>query len=642
NQAPVADAGADKLIILPANSTNLNGSGSDADGSISSYSWNQVSGPNTAVFTSKTVPTPTISSLTGGVYVFSLVVTDNLGVASAADRVSVTVNQAPVANAGSSQTITQPASSALLNGSGTDADGTVTAFSWLQVSGPNTAVFSSKIVAAPTVSALVSGIYVFSFVVTDNLGTSSAAVQVSVTVNTAANQAPVANAGPDKIITLPLNSTEVNGSGTDADGTIAGYTWSQVSGPSTAVISSVTAAAPTVSSLVAGSYVFSLVVRDNLGSVSAADIVTVTVNAGSNMAPVANAGPDKTITLPVNNTTLNGSGTDADGSVTGYSWSQVSGPNTATFTSTTVAVPTVSGLIAGNYAFNLVVTDNLGGFSLADQVIITVTAAGNTTVYRINAGGGQVTNSIGVFQADAFFSPTPGNFGTSTSPIGGTTDDNIYQSERYGGSGVINYNLPVSSGQYTVILHFAEYYFGAVGNRVFDVSLEGTRVLDNFDIVRKVGALNATTETFSVNVADGMLDIYFSSLAQDGGANNPKISAIEVIRTSASVASGTLPATNQSVTNKASGQNNPAVKRLSVKVQPNPSKTYFTLTVLSGTDKPVRLGIYDNVGRLVEVKSGVAVNSSFQVGANYLPGTYYAEVFQGKDKLTLKLIKQSQ
>ncbi|OUJ69900.1 FG-GAP-like repeat-containing protein [Hymenobacter crusticola] len=102
-------------------------------------------------------------------------------------------------------------------------------------------------------------------------------------VSTTANQAPVANAGASKTITLPTNTTTLAGSGTDADGTIASYQWTQVSGPNTATFSNATVAQPTVSNLVAGTYVFSLVVTDNLGLASAAAQTTVTVNAASDL-----------------------------------------------------------------------------------------------------------------------------------------------------------------------------------------------------------------------------------------------------------------------------------------------------------------------------------------------------------------------
>ncbi|MFD3004065.1 PA14 domain-containing protein, partial [Pontibacter toksunensis] len=101
-----------------------------------------------------------------------------------------------------------------------------------------------------------------------------------------ANQPPVANAGPDKTITLPTNSLQLSGSGTDSDGTIIGYSWSQVSGPSTAAFSSKTVASPTVGSLLEGTYVFRLTVQDN-GGLTASDDATVTVQPATTTACTA-------------------------------------------------------------------------------------------------------------------------------------------------------------------------------------------------------------------------------------------------------------------------------------------------------------------------------------------------------------------
>lgn len=99
-----------------------------------------------------------------------------------------------------------------------------------------------------------------------------------------------------------------------------------------------------------------------------------------NALPVANAGSDLTVTLPTSSTTLNGSGTDSDGSISSYAWSQVSGPVTATFSSKTVAKPTVSGLTtAGTYTFRLKVTDNSGA-SDTDDVIVSVKSTTVTTL----------------------------------------------------------------------------------------------------------------------------------------------------------------------------------------------------------------------------------------------------------------------
>jgi hypothetical protein len=224
------------------------------------------------------------------------------------------------------------------------------------------------------VSGLAAGSYVFGLTATDDQGAVSPEDQVTVTVHSEpVNQAPVAQAGADKSITLPENSVSLNGSGTDADGSIASYSWTQVSGPNTATFSNTSVAAPTVSGLVAGSYVFSLVVTDNLGAASAADEVSITVNTqASNQPPVANAGTDQTITLPTSSVTLAGSASDADGSVASLAWSQTSGPNMATFSSNTEAAPTVSNLVAGSYVFSLTATDNEGAGSTADEVTITV------------------------------------------------------------------------------------------------------------------------------------------------------------------------------------------------------------------------------------------------------------------------------
>src|ERR1019366_9844083 len=77
----------------------------------------------------------------------------------------------------------------------------------------------------------------------------------------------------------------------------------------------------------------------------------------TNQPPVANAGPSQTITLPTNSVTMTGSGTDADGSVVVYLWSEVSGPNTPVIGNSGSASTAVTGFIAGKYIFQLMVTD---------------------------------------------------------------------------------------------------------------------------------------------------------------------------------------------------------------------------------------------------------------------------------------------
>ncbi|RAU82422.1 PKD domain-containing protein [Pontibacter arcticus] len=100
----------------------------------------------------------------------------------------------------------------------------------------------------------------------------------------------------------------------------------------------------------------------------------VLAKVAGNQPPVANAGPDKNVSLPTNTVTLNGEGTDSDGTIESYTWSQVSGPNTATFSSKTVQAPVVSNLVSGKYIFSLVVKDNSTASSAPDEVAVNVTA----------------------------------------------------------------------------------------------------------------------------------------------------------------------------------------------------------------------------------------------------------------------------
>src|SRR5690606_32792453 len=89
NTAPKANAGADVTFTLPKNSTTLKGDATDSDGSIKSYAWTKVSGPDLQMSGASGADL-TISNLVEGKYVLRLTVTDNNN-ASAFDDVTVTV-----------------------------------------------------------------------------------------------------------------------------------------------------------------------------------------------------------------------------------------------------------------------------------------------------------------------------------------------------------------------------------------------------------------------------------------------------------------------------------------------------------------------------------------------------------------------
>jgi hypothetical protein len=91
NQAPVTSAGSDIFLLLPVNSATLNGTGTDPDGTITSYQWAKISGPATYSIVSPASAVTDIQNLVEGVYEFELSVTDNSS-ATTKDTVKVTVN----------------------------------------------------------------------------------------------------------------------------------------------------------------------------------------------------------------------------------------------------------------------------------------------------------------------------------------------------------------------------------------------------------------------------------------------------------------------------------------------------------------------------------------------------------------------
>ena len=388
NQRPVADAGDDITIILPANA-ELDGSQSyDPDGSISSYSWSYVSGPLQYTLHTPTSAKTTLSDLEPGTYVFRLVVTDNGGLTHE-DQVMVNVlppgsappaNRPPVASAGTDIVVALPNNSTTLDGSASlDLDNNIASYAWTKISGPASYNIANAAAAKTGVSNLSAGTYQFRLLVTDKEGlTSSDTVTVSVkTISNPSNQPAVPEAGNTIHVTLPDNTVILDGTGSyDPDGALNQFEWSLSAGPAQYTILNKNAVKTAVSNLIQGTYIFRLVVWDNAW-VPVADTVRVVVHpapTGANRPPVANAGNDITIKLPTNNTPLNGSASDPDNNISSYLWKKISGPAAYQIADAGSLQTTVSNLEEGTYAFSLTVTD-AGGLSHADTVVVTVQAA---------------------------------------------------------------------------------------------------------------------------------------------------------------------------------------------------------------------------------------------------------------------------
>jgi hypothetical protein len=195
-----------------------------------------------------------------------------------------------------------------------------------------------------------------------------------------------------------------------------------------------------------------------------------------------------------------------------------------------------TGLIASTtYYYKVEALDADGSSAASTQAIATTQAASNTGYVSINAGGPAVSNSGGgdnSFVADEYFSAggttysvtntitIPASVVTTAAPAA------VYQSAR---QGVVTYTIPgLTSGvSYIVRLHFAELYFSAAGGREFNVAINGTPVLTNFDIYATAGAsYTAVVEQYTATAnSSGNILVVFT----DGAVNQPMFNGIEVL-----------------------------------------------------------------------------------------------------------------
>ena len=345
---------------------------------ITGWVWKKISGPGAPVITNPQSKTTTVTDLIPGTYQFSVQMIDN-NTATISDTVKITVNAAnynalPVAVAGKDQTITLPTNTVTVNGSASyDSDGTIGSYQWTKIAGPAQFSIAAATQSQTTINNLVQGVYKFELKVTDNKS-AIAKDTIQVTVNAAPlpNQPPVAVAGNNQVITLPVSSVTVNGNGsTDADGSITGYQWTKIDGPAQFTIVSPNTVQTVVNNLAQGVYRFELKVTDNKQAISR-DTISITVNAAVNKAPVAIVSGNQTIVLPQNSVTVNGNNSyDTDGTVNTYQWTKIDGPAQFTIATANQSQTVINNLVEGVYLFSLQVTDDKGA-TAKDTLKITV------------------------------------------------------------------------------------------------------------------------------------------------------------------------------------------------------------------------------------------------------------------------------
>lgn len=183
------------------------------------------------------------------------------------------------------------------------------------------------------------------------------------------NQPPVADAGPDQSVRTG-STVQLNGSGSsDPDGDTLTYSWTFTSTPSSssATLSDDKTVNPTFVADKDGTYEVQLEVND--GELTNSDTVSVTAQA--NQTPVADAGPDQTVSdadgTGKESVTLNGSASsDPDGTISLYTWTEGT---------TLLGEGKIinCSFVVGPHTVTLTVTDNEDATD-SDEVVVTVNA----------------------------------------------------------------------------------------------------------------------------------------------------------------------------------------------------------------------------------------------------------------------------
>ncbi len=334
--ATMANAGTDQSVCASTATLSAN------NPAIGTGAWTQVSGPGGPSINSSLQNNSTISGLVPGVYNFRWAVS-NGGCAGTYDDVVINVSTMPSAsNAGPDQNCLSTASTSLAATAATTGIGL-----WSQVSGPAPATITTTLATNTTVTGLANGVYTFRWTITAGAACVANTDDVVVSVNGAATSG--GNVSLCNVTTTLLSgNTSSNGA------------WTQINGPNTATLTTLSGYTASAENLVPGSYIFRYALMPATGCAASYADKTVTLTA-----------PPSTAVAGANQSVCNTSSFSfaATSPTTGTgTWTKVTGPASGSFSNPNLAGATFTGAATGLYTFLWTVSN--GGCGNAAQMTI--------------------------------------------------------------------------------------------------------------------------------------------------------------------------------------------------------------------------------------------------------------------------------
>jgi len=548
--------------------------------------WTKISGPAGGIITTPTSPTTTITTLAPGTYVFQWTIS-NAPCTASSDQVNIVVSGTPtIATAGPDQTICSTTTTVTMAGN----TATVGSGIWTKISGPAGGTITTPSSPTTTITALVTGTYVYQWTIT-NAPCTSTSDQMSIIVNAPPT---AANAG--------LDQTECSSAGTM---TLAGNsatsgtgTWTQVSGP-LSTITTPSSPTTTVTGLsTVGTYIYQWTISNNPCTASS-DQMSIIITPGPTTAL---AGGDQNFCETTTSTTLAGN-TVVSG--TGL-WTQISGP-ISTITTPSSPTSTITGMSGpGVYVYQWAISGAPCPTS-TDLVTITVDA-----IPSVNAG-----TDITICAGDTATLNGTGSGTYSWAPptdLSSTTIGNPFATP----SGTATYTLTVTNGSCT----------------------NADNVTVNVNLLPSTPTISQVFDTLFASPATGFTYQWYLNGSPISGATNSTYIFTSNGNYTVEITDGVSCSSTSAittVTNTGIGE----IESEFISVFPNPNNGNFTVTIntLFGADCDV--AIHNGVGQIIYSRP-VTFNAntrSFELNLNGIAkGVYSLTVVDGNKRYNQKLV----